>query len=46
MNGKAKAFRAAMQKKYDDVFSIEQLRDMLIDVLCMLHTEFYIRPRE
>lgn len=39
-------FRKSMERRYKDIGSIEQVRALLIDVLCLLHTEFYIRPRE
>lgn len=41
----AKDFRAAMERRYGALGSVEELRALLIDILCLLHMEFYVRPR-
>lgn len=42
----AEEFRAMMESRYKDDDPIERVRKLLIDVLCLLHVEFYIRPRD
>jgi len=39
------SFRKALEKRYSDLGSLEQIRGLLMDVLNMLYTEFYIRPQ-
>ena len=42
----AEEFRTMMENKYKDLTDLSQVKALLIDVLCLLHVEFYIRPRE
>ena len=42
----AAEFRGMMEDRYKDDEAIERVRKLLIDIICLLHVEFYIRPRE
>jgi hypothetical protein len=41
----AAEFREMMENKYKDLDDTAHIKALLIDVLCLLHVEFYIRPR-
>ena len=41
----AEEFRVLMEGRYKDKTELEQIRALLVDILCLLHVEFYIRPR-
>ena len=41
----AEEFRALMEGRYKDKTELEQIRALLVDILCLLHVEFYIRPK-
>ena len=41
----AEEFRALMEGRYKDKTELEQIKALLVDILCLLHVEFYIRTQ-
>ena len=41
----AEEFRKLMEGRYKDKTEMEQIKALLVDILCLLHVEFYIRPQ-
>lgn len=41
----AQEFREETEKRHADLPPMEELKALLVDILCLLHMEFYIRPQ-